>query len=288
LLKKIYYFLPYYLQNIITRLSNVLHNDIIDDFINFDYGKDYNVTKNLRLSILHRLQISLSQVEAATSLKTQVILIKKILSIKKKKNLCIVECGCFKGSSTIALSIAAKIIGAKLIIYDSFEGLPSSEKSMGPRSYPHLNLYGYYRKGMYKGQLAEVIRNISIFGEISVCEFRKGLFETVLKKHKEKIQFLFLDVDLTTSTKSCIKYLWKKLDDNSYVYTDDACDLKVVSVWFDNQWWRKNLNETAPGFVGSGCGLPISGNYSGLGYVYKKKFKLKNLSSSINISWLHQ
>ena len=128
---------------------------------------------------------------------------------------------------------------------------------------------------MYKGQLADVIRNISLFGEISVCEFRKGLFEKVLKKHKEKIQFLFIDVDLTGSTKSCIKYLWKKLADNSYVYTDDACDLKVVSIWFDNEWWRKNLNEKAPGFVGSGCGLPISGNYSGLGYVYKNKIKSK-------------
>ena len=288
MLKKFYYFLPYYIQNIISRLSSVLHNDIIEDFINFDYGKNYNVTKNTRLNILYRLQISHSKVESATILKTQIILVKKILIIKKKKNICIVECGCFKGSSTIALSIAAKIIGAKLIIYDSFEGLPSSEKSIGPRNYPHLNLYGYYRKGMYKGQLADVIRNISLFGEISVCEFRKGLFEKVLKKHKEKIQFLFIDVDLTGSTKSCIQYLWKKLADNSYVYTDDACDLKVVSIWFDNEWWRKNLNEKAPGFVGSGCGLPISGNYSGLGYVYKNKIKSKKKSSSIKISWLHQ
>jgi hypothetical protein len=37
-----------------------------------------------------------------------------------------------------SLSIICKLIKAKLIVYDSFEGLPFSEKNLGLRNYPHL------------------------------------------------------------------------------------------------------------------------------------------------------
>mgnify|MGYP001156972544 CR=1 FL=1 len=284
ILKKIFYKLPFNIQSYIARLSSYINNGVIDDFINSPYGSQYGLTVKDRVGILKRLKISLSTVDSATSLEAQITLIKEVLNIKKKiKNKFIVECGCYKGSSTIALSIAAKIIGAKLIIYDSFKGLPISEKQLGKRLYPHLNIYGYYRAGMYSGSLDEVKKNINLFGELDVCIFRVGLFSKSLKKHKERIQLCFIDVDLSSSTQDCIKYLWKKLDDNSYFYSDDACDLKVVSIWFDKVWWKKNLNIKPPGYVGSGCGLPINGNYSGIGYSFKKK----NLKSKNKIHWLY-
>ena len=283
-LKKIFYKLPFNIQSYIARLSSYVNNGVIDDFINTPYGKKYGLDSKDRVGILKRLKASLSKVDSATSLEAQITLIKEVLSIDKKiKKKFIVECGCYKGSSTIALSIAAKIIGAKLIVYDSFKGLPISEKNLGRRIYPHLDIYGYYRAGMYNGSLDEVKSNISTFGELDVCIFRSGLFSKTLKKHKERIQLCFIDVDLTSSTQDCIKYLWKKLDDNSYFYSDDACDLKVVSIWFDKNWWKKNLNENPPGYVGSGCGLPINGNYSGIGYAIKKK----NLKSKNKIHWLY-
>jgi hypothetical protein len=285
MLKKLFYYLPSFIQDLIIKVSNQFYNDIITDFINNDkYGKFHKIGSKQKKNILRRLRVSLSNVQSATSLEIQLILVMQILKINKK-NICVVECGCFKGASTIALSIICKIIGAKLIIYDSFEGLPSAEKNLGIRKYPHLNLYGYYKKGMYKGSLNEVKKNINLYGEISVCEFRKGNFKKTLKSHKEKIDFCFIDVDLTESTKLCIKYLWKKIRNNSYIYTDDACDLKVVSVWFDKKWWRDNLNEDAPGYIGSGCGLPIKRIFSSIGYVYKS-----NLNSPQNLkkhTWLH-
>ena len=138
---------------------------------------------------------------------------------------------------------------------------------------------------MYKGQLEEVSDNLRLFGEPSVCELRKGYFEDTLKKHKEIIDFCFIDVDLTQSTKTCIKYLWKKLRNKSFIYTDDACDLNVAAVWFDNNWWKKNINEPAPGYVGAGCGLPnMSRFYSSLGYVYKNINK--KTQNTNKFSWL--
>ena len=286
MLKKLFYHLPINVQFIIIKLANTFYNNIIDEFINNKkYGEYFNIGKNEKKYILKRLKLSLSKVKAATSLEVQLILIMQILKIKRR-NICIVECGCYKGSSTIALSIVCKLIKAKLIVYDSFEGLPYSEKNLGLRNYPHLQLYGFYQKGMYDGSLIEVKNNVKLYGEISVCEFRVGNFEKSLKNHKEKVDFCFLDVDLTESTKSCIKYLWKKLRNNSYIYSDDACDLKVVSVWFDNKWWKRNINEKAPGYIGSGCGLPLKKNFSSIGYAYKTKFnKSKNLKK---YSWLYK
>ena len=70
-----------------------------------------------------------------------------------------------------------------------------------------------------------------------------------------------------------MKYLWKYLIDNSYIFTDDACDIDVVSIWFDNEWWRENLNCDAPGYIGSGCGIPLGGKYSSLRYSIKNPEK---------------
>ena len=67
--------------------------------------------------------------------------------------------------------------------------------------------------------------NIKFYGELDYCIFRKGYFQESLKHHHENIDFLFLDVDLVESTSDCIKFLWNYLKDDSYVYTDDACDI---------------------------------------------------------------
>jgi len=271
MLKRLFYLLPDFVSSIIRRLSYKLYNNELEDFINNDeYGKYFNITRSQRIDILKRVKFSISRTVSATSLEVHLKLIKEILKLKKKKA-CVVECGCFQGASSVALSIVCKYIGARLIIYDSFEGLPFSEKEIGLREYPHLNLYGYYKKGMYKSTKEEVIQNLKLYGELSVCELREGYFNNTLKNHKEYIDFCFLDVDLTKSTKDCIKYLWKKLRYNSYIYTDDACDLKVVSVWFDQKWWKKNLKQNPPGYVGSGCGLHLNNNFSSLGYAYKRK-----------------
>ena len=69
-----------------------------------------------------------------------------------------------------------KIIGRKLIIYDSFEGLPKNANRKRA-DYLHLSLKEEYKQGMYKGTLKVVQDNISKFGNIEACRFRKGFFD---------------------------------------------------------------------------------------------------------------
>lgn len=280
--KKILYQLNKIFFNKILFFLSKLNLDDIRDFELNNYGSNYKLTHNDRKIIIGRIFNIMSNVESATSMNVHLTLVKFLLDTPKGQGF-VVECGSFKGASACTLSIICKIIGKKLIIYDSFEGLPSAEKKI-KRYYPFLSLRGYYKKGMYAGSLNDVKKNISKYGELGVVEFRKGLFETTLKSHKEKLDFVFIDVDLTSSTYTCIKYLWPKLKKGCYFFTDDACDMTVVECWFNKNWWKENLNLNPPGYVGSGCGIVRSSKFSSLGFA--KKEDPKSLNSSV--SWLHK
>lgn len=282
MLKKIYHKLPYNIQNYVNKAASRLIGSHEDDFISSDSGKNYGLTKNDKIKIIDRLRFNFRKIDSATSLVSHIELMKKILSLSNQSNDTIVECGCFKGATSISLSIVAKITNRKLIIYDSFEGLPNDDEDIKERYYPHISYTGNYEKGMYTGNLNEVLSNITIYGEKDSVELRKGFFNQSLKQHNEKIDFLFLDVDLISSTKDCILNLWNYINDDSYIYTDDACDIDVAKIWFDDTWWEKNLSQKSPGYVGSGCGIPLNNNFSSMGYTIKNP----NLSKFIKPDWL--
>ncbi len=70
----------------------------------------------------------------------------------------------------------------------------------------------------------------------------------------------------------CLLGLWPNLRPGCRMYTHEARNLEFISVYFDQAWWRQNLGEDAPGFVGSGVGLPLglASNWgSELGYAQK-------------------
>ena len=282
IIKKLYYSLPKFLFNKINDLGIKLFSDVIPDFINNSYGVNYGLTRKSRIDLLNKFLTINQNIESATSLEVHITLAKNLLELPVVNEASfIVECGSFKGASTSVLSLICDIIERKIIVYDSFKGLPKDNFDQ-KIIYPHLNLSGYYKEGMFKSNLNEFELNVSKFGNIKNCIIREGFFEESLKLHKEKIDFIFLDVDLLTSTKTCIKYLWPYLKNEHKIFTDDSCDLNNVKIWFDEIWWKEVFNEKAPGYIGSGCGLPINRRYSSLGYT------IKNLNH-INLSkadWL--
>lgn len=270
-LKKLYYLLPYKLQRSLDVMAYKVNPGLEEDFIlNNNIGSKYNLTEKDKRQIIKRIKYSLSKIQSATDLNIHIYLAKHLLTLDDKEKNFIVECGAFKGATSVTLSIISKIIGRKLIIYDSFDGLPSQETGeQNLRNYLHLKVKGYYEEGMYTGKIEEVIDNLKSYGEYESCILRKGYFDDSLLNHNEKIDMLFLDVDLLSSTKSCVKNLWPYLVDNAYLFTDDSCDLSVVKLWFDKNWWRDNLDLEEPLYIGSGCGLNLSKNYSSLGYTVK-------------------
>ena len=131
----------------------------------------------------------IENVDSATSLETHITLAKYLLSLPKSKNEFVVECGCFKGASSCSISIICKIIGKRLIIYDSFEGLPSITKN-NKTFYPHIKVTKY-KQGMYKGNLDVVKKNLTNYGELSQCIFRKGFLKKLYHLIKKKLDLFF-------------------------------------------------------------------------------------------------
>jgi O-methyltransferase len=248
---------------------------VIDDFVRRDYGAAYGVTRGMRAKLLRKMRAVTDNVESATRLLYHVVLAREVLNLPRDTEGDVVECGVFKGASSASLSLACAATQRKLWICDSFAGLPDGEAKT-TRDYPHLRLQGTYAKGMYAGALQEVRTNVTRYGELGACEFLPGLFADSLQSLPAKVAFAFVDVDLTSSMKDCIRHLWPRLGDQGMIYTDDSCDMEVVRVWFDDAWWQRELGERAPGYVGSGCGLPVAVGGSSLGY----SRKVRDLRSS--------
>jgi O-methyltransferase len=264
------------------RIQQQLEEAIVRDFIDGNYGGGYGITRELKTDLVQRLYNNVKYIETATSPIYHVHLAKEIMQLNPADKGAVIECGCFKGGSTAALSLICRLVGRKLIVCDSFEGLPDDETDV-VRNYPHLQVFGYTDKGMYAGRFEEVQMNIIRFGSIENCTFIRGFFNESLKSLNEPIAFAFLDVDLLSSIKDCLKYIWPLLSNNGLLYTDDSCDMEVVKIWFDDAWWQENFGIPSPGYVGTGCGLPLHVKICSLGYTRK----VSDISSSYGrIQWL--
>ena len=126
-------------------------------------------------------------IPTATSYKAHLAMALKIFETSPDVPGNIIECGTWKGGSAANLSLVCKITGRKLIIYDSFEGLPDGKH--GDREAKH------YKKGDYCGTIDEVKSNIAKYGAIECCQFIKGWFDDTLPKLNSAVLLAFLDVD---------------------------------------------------------------------------------------------
>ena len=237
-------------------------------FLQPEIGHAYGVTPEVKLALLNEFKANTQRIPSATSWLYHVVLATEILAIPPEVAGGVIECGCWQGGSTANLSLACSLVNRRLAVCDSFDGLPADDKDV-VHQYPHIQVFGYYQPGMYVGRLADVRQNIARWGKLEVCDFVPGFFADTLPSQSGPVAFAFLDVDLVSSMRDCLRYLWPRLVEGGLIYTDDSCDMEVVRVWFDDNWWQANLGLRAPGYVGSGSGLPLSPDFSSLGYARK-------------------
>lgn len=195
-----------------------------------------------------------------------------ILSLPKKTRGVVVECGAFKGGSTANLSLVCKLVGRRLVVFDSFSGLPSPGLADRRHHCPALGEIHTYAKGAFRGRLAEVKRNLKAYGSLEVCEFIPGYFKTTLPKftkRRHKVVCVFADVDLRQSLETCLRYLWPKLVKGGYFFTHEAQHQEIAQVFFDQDWWQKHLHQSPPGLIGAGLGLQVGLQPTALGYTIK-------------------
>lgn len=172
-----------------------------------------------------------------------------ILTLPETVTGCVVEAGCYKGGSTAKFSLAAKAAKRELIIFDSFEGIPEHNE-------PHRkNIYGKpvtFSKGEYCGTLSEVKGNVALYGHTGPCTFVKGWFQDTLPNFNKPIATLYIDVDLASSVKSCLKYLYPKIVEGGTLYCHDGHLPLVIEVFSNESFWLQEIGSAKPEIEGLG------------------------------------
>jgi hypothetical protein len=201
------------------------------------------------------MYLNTKRIRTATSYKSHLAMALKILETPPEIKGDIVECGTYKGGTAANLSLVCKIVGRKLKIYDSFEGLPQGESA--DREAKH------YQKGDYCGTLEEVQRNIKKYGAIDCCELVQGWFNETLPKFNSTVLLAYLDVDLEASLDICVRCLWPNLIEQGYIFIDEYVSIDYCALFYSEQYWEKYFKRTPPGLIGAGTGLPLGGYYVG-------------------------
>lgn len=160
----------------------------------------------------------------------------------------VVECGVGFGSSTAKLSLATAAASGRLIAFDSFRGIPANGEV-------HRHLDGrrvVFRPGAFRGRLRAVQRTVQRWGA-PVVEYRKGWFdETLPALEAGPVDVAILDVDLLSSTRTCIRHLYPCLAPGGVLFTQDGHLQAVVELLGRRSFWLDEVGVEPPAITGLG------------------------------------
>lgn len=225
-------------------------------FLQRDVGSEYGIGMARKLRLLSKLLRNSTSAQSATTFYDHITIVQGVLLVPAKVQGDVAEFGCYKGAASASLSLACAFTGRQLKVFDLFEGLPEPDEKV-----THLSTGAEvpYRAGQYLGTLDEVKRSVNRGGDLSVCEFVRGFFDQTLplRDATEQYVLIFEDADLPQSVRTVLEYCWPRLRENGLFFCHEARDKEVVQLFYDSMFWREKLSSEAPGFVGSGCGLPL-------------------------------
>lgn len=227
-----------------------LEEDMLHLLISFLVDPNNKSTFSQRLTLLRRMNVISSTIECP---HTQYEMLSVIKSIFLPVKGCVVEAGAYKGGSTAKFSIASKMAGRELYVFDSFEGIPENDEPHDKNIFGNkIQVFGKagFPTGAYCGTLDEVKRNISQLGEIEVCRFVKGWFENTMPSFSQPIIAAYLDVDLASSTKTCLRYLYPLLIPGGHLYSQDGHLPLVIDVFDDDVFWEREIGCPKPQIIG--------------------------------------
>lgn len=199
-----------------------------------------------RVILLQRFVDIDNNIDCAHSFDELLIPACKILELSPSQKGCIVEAGSFKGGGTAKLSIVAQLCNRKLYVFDSFKGLPDNNE---PPANTTMNYTCLFNKGDWVGSLEEVKDNVKKFGEIKVCHFIKGYFNKTMPHFKKKVAAVYSDVDLVTSNKTCLKYLWPNLVNKGFYFSQDAHIPAVNNLFLNQDFWENEMEQIPSPFM---------------------------------------
>jgi O-methyltransferase len=246
---------------------------IAREYFSAEAGAEYGIGFRDKLILLLKMVRNNIRVTSSSNFIYHLVMAGKILRLPKSMPGVLVECGCYKGGSAVNLSLLASACGRRLHLFDSFSGLPAPEGIDNEHLVLSEMRVRTYASGAYAGSLEEVRENLSRYGDLTVCEFHPGYFHDTLPGFHDDVAFAYIDADLVDSVRDCLRYLWPRLQWDSYLFTDEAHHNRVAELFFDRSWWASEVQSEPPGLVGAGNGIGLllrpGGFRSSLGYTVK-------------------
>jgi O-methyltransferase len=172
----------------------------------------------------------------------------RVLRLAGRPGLTVLEAGAGKGGGTAKLSLVARLAGARLLVCDSFRGMP-------PNAERHENIYGRsteFREGAFRGTARLVERMIARFGAPETCELVKGWFAETLPAIVGPLDVVLLDVDLVESTRTCVRWLYPRLRPGGVLFSQDGHLRGTIALLEDAAFWRDEVGVAAPVVRGLG------------------------------------
>lgn len=158
----------------------------------------------------------------------------------------VVEAGAGFGGSTAKLSLATRAVGGRLHVFDSFQGIPDNDEA-------HHLLDGRplkFRRGAFRGRLAAVKKRVAEYGAPEVCTYTKGLFADTLPGFSARIDVALLDVDLISSTRTCVTRLFPLLAPDGVMFSQDGHLRETVELLSAPDFWRDAVGVAPPRIEG--------------------------------------
>ncbi|MCK6545232.1 class I SAM-dependent methyltransferase [Myxococcota bacterium] len=201
-------------------------------FLAARYPIDFPILE--RVALLRQFAHITHEVRGYHTLAEILAVCDQLFHLAGRPGLTLVECGAGSGSSTAKLSLAAKKAGARLVVFDSFRGIPENDER-------HHLLDGrelVFLRGAFKGRLTTVKKRVETLGAIDVCTFHKGLFSETLPSFTDPVDVVLLDVDLASSTRECTAHFFPRLRAGGALFSQDGHLQATVDLYRDPSFWR--------------------------------------------------
>ncbi len=235
-------------------------------------GSEYGIGRSAKLGLVRKLFRVAGRFPSLTTLQQQLVLVRDIVATPRSLEGDVVECGCYEGGSTVALSLACGLTGRRLFVCDSFAGLPTPRDDEVIDAHPFDDTYYQWQAGEFRSErgLDGVRENVQRYGDLAACRFVVGFYSDTLEHlDTSAIVLVFEDADLASSVEQCLLHLWPKLQPGCKFYCHEPWSIQVVALFYDRNWWRDRLQTTPPGFFGSGGGIDYALSPSNMGFAQK-------------------
>ncbi|MDR0966312.1 MAG: TylF/MycF family methyltransferase [Myxococcales bacterium] len=169
-----------------------------------------------------------------------------LLRMGRRPGLTVVEAGVAKAASSAKLSLVVSRLGGTLHLFDSFRGIPHNGEKLTRLDGSPVEFF----KGAFTGRVPTVTQNLQRFGCPRCCVLHKGLFEETLPAFEPGagrfIDLALLDVDLLSSTRTCLTHLFPKLRLGGAIFTQDGHIREVVELLGSARFWIDEVGVVSP------------------------------------------